>query len=249
MTPFLDVGPSAAPVPCSAVRRLLVAALAALALVPSAHAAAPPVAARSYLVVNASTGEVLATRNAHARVPIASITKLMTVLVALERARVGSRIVVDPQADAVGESTVNLQPGERLTLADLIKAALIQSANDAAYAIAAGVGHGNVDSFVAAMNAKAAQLKLRDTHFVRPDGLDAAGHYSSAWDVTQLARVAMRRPFVRATVRERTDVISGGRTLATWNDLLGTFPGLSASRPDIRATPAGARSPRRAATA
>jgi serine-type D-Ala-D-Ala carboxypeptidase (penicillin-binding protein 5/6) len=205
---------------------LFVVAFAALALVPAAHAGAPPVVARSYLVVNAATGEVIASRDARACVPIASITKLMTVLVALERARTGSQIVVDPQADAVGESTVNLQPGERLPLSDLIKAALIQSANDAAYAIAAGVGRGNVPSFVAAMNAKAAQLGLSDTHFVRPDGLDAAGHYSSAWDVTTLARAAMRRPFVRSVVRERTDVIAGGRELATWNDLLGSFPGL-----------------------
>jgi D-alanyl-D-alanine carboxypeptidase (penicillin-binding protein 5/6) len=208
------------------VRRLLVVAVAALVLVEPALPAPPPVAARSYLVVNASTGEVLASRDAHARVPIASITKLMTVLVALERARVGSSVVVDPQADVVGESTVRLRAGERLSLGDLIKAALIQSANDAAYAIAAGLSRGNVGSFVAAMNAKATQLDLGDTHFVRPDGLDVAGHYSSAWDVTRLARAAMRRPFVREVVRRRTDEIAGGRRLETWNDLLGSFPGL-----------------------
>jgi len=205
---------------------LLVVAVAALVLVPSALAEPPAVTARSYLVLDARTGEVLASRDAHARVPIASITKLMTVLVALERAHVDRDVVVSRQADVVGESTVNLSAGERLSLGDLIKAALIQSANDAAYAIAAGISRGSVGSFVAAMNAKATRLGLRDTHFVRPDGLDTSGHYSSAWDVTRLARVAMRKPFVREVVRRRTDVIAGGRRLQTWNDLLGSFPGL-----------------------
>jgi serine-type D-Ala-D-Ala carboxypeptidase (penicillin-binding protein 5/6) len=208
------------------VRRLLLVALAALALAQPAVAAPPEVVARSYLVVNGATGEVLAARDAHARVPIASITKLMTVLVALDRARPATPIVVDPQANIVGESSVQLRAGERLSLGDLFKAALIQSANDAAYAIAAGLSRGDVATFVGAMNVKAARLGLRDTHYVRPDGLDAAGHYSSASDVTRLARIAMRKPFVREVVRHRTDVIAGGRRLDTWNDLLGSFPGL-----------------------
>jgi len=208
------------------VRRLLLVAFAALAFAQPALAAPPAVVARSYLVVNAATGEVLAAQDAHERVPIASITKLMTVLVALDRARVSAPIVVDPRANVVGESSVNLRAGERLSLGDLVKAALIQSANDAAYAIAAGLSNGDVGAFVAAMNAKAARFGLRDTHFVRPDGLDAFGHYSSAWDVTRLARIAMRKPYVREIVRRRTDVIAGGRRLDTWNDLLGSFPGL-----------------------
>ena len=74
------------------------------------------------------------------------------------------------------------------------------------------------------MNEKARQLGLDDTHFVRPDGLDAAGHVSSAADVTKLARIVMRIPFVRATVREQTATIAGGRTLHTWDDLLTQFP-------------------------
>jgi D-alanyl-D-alanine carboxypeptidase (penicillin-binding protein 5/6) len=77
------------------------------------------------------------------------------------------------------------------------------------------------------MNARAKQLGLRDTHFVRPDGLDIAGHVSSARDVALLARVAMHKPIVRELVRERTDTIEGGRfVVRTWNDLLGVFPGL-----------------------
>ena len=76
------------------------------------------------------------------------------------------------------------------------------------------------------MNAKAQELGLTDSHFVRPDGLDAPGAYSSARDVTRLALAAMRIPFVRETVAEREDTIEGGRALHTWNDLLGVFPGV-----------------------
>ena len=109
-------------------------------------------------------------------------------------------VEVDPRAAAVGESTVGLRGGERLTVRDLIKAALIQSANDAADALALSVAP-DFTAFAALMNAKAAALGLHDTHFVRPDGLDAPGHVSSAADVTKLARVVMRTRFVRETVR------------------------------------------------
>jgi D-alanyl-D-alanine carboxypeptidase len=201
--------------------------LAALAVASPALAAGPPrVDAGSYVVVNGKTGEVLAKRNAHARVPIASITKLMTVLVALEHVKLTDVVSVQPSAAGVGESSIDLRAGEHLTVRDLIKAALIQSANDAAYALAAYAGGGDVNAFVREMNDKARALRLRDTHFVRPDGLDAPNEHSSAADVTRLARVAMRNPEIRDIVRERSDTIAGGRTLHTWNDLLGAFRGL-----------------------
>jgi D-alanyl-D-alanine carboxypeptidase (penicillin-binding protein 5/6) len=76
------------------------------------------------------------------------------------------------------------------------------------------------------MNQRARQLGLRDTHYVRPDGLDAPGHVSSAHDVTLLARMLMHRPLVRQIVKQRSASIAGGRTLHTWNDLLSSYPGL-----------------------
>ena len=182
--------------------------------------------ARAYLVVNPASGEVLAQKRAWARVPIASITKLMTVLVALDHAKWEDVVRVQKEAAAVGESTITLRLGERITVGDLIKGALIQSANDAADALADFVGHGDTGAFIKLMNAKASQLGLSRTHFARPDGLDARGHYSSAFDVTRLAEAAMRIPRIRAVVRERTASISGGRRLHTWNDLLGVFGGL-----------------------
>jgi D-alanyl-D-alanine carboxypeptidase (penicillin-binding protein 5/6) len=202
------------------------AALAALAFTTSAQGGAPGVYARAFLVENPASGEVLAQHAAWSRVPIASITKLMTVIVALEHSKWNDVVRVQSAAARVGESTVNLRAGERMTVGDLVKAALIQSANDAADALADYVGKGNQSAFVATMNAKAKELGLDRTHFARPDGLDAPAHYSTARDVTTLARVAMSVPQIRATVRMRTGTIAGGRRLHTWNDLLGVFRGL-----------------------
>jgi D-alanyl-D-alanine carboxypeptidase (penicillin-binding protein 5/6) len=188
------------------------------------QAGAPQVVGQAYLVQNGTTGEILARSRDRERLPIASITKLMTVLVALQHARLDDQVTVSRSAAAVGGSTIYLRAGEQLTVRDLVQGALIQSANDAAVALAEHVG-GSQAAFVEMMNAEAARLRLRDTRFVNPNGLDAAGHYSSARDVTRLARIAMKNPVIRAVVAQPTATIAGGRTLHTWNDLLGRFPG------------------------
>jgi D-alanyl-D-alanine carboxypeptidase (penicillin-binding protein 5/6) len=204
---------------------LLLAVAAALALAVAGSAAPPLVRAEAYVVQNASTGEVLASLDAREQLPVASITKLMTALVTLERAELDELVTVSKRAAAIGESSIDLDVGERLTVADLLRAALIQSANDAANALAAHVGDGSIARFVQLMNAKARVLGLTDTHFVNPDGLDARGHVSSARDVTKLARVAMQQPFIRETVRI-VETRVAGRRLVNWNDLLSTFPRL-----------------------
>ena len=208
------------------IRAVALAAALAAALASAASAAPPRVDARAYEVVNAATGEVLASRNARARLPMASITKLMTVLVALDRAELNDVVTVDRDAVGVTGSGVRLRAGERITVRDLVAAAMIQSANDAAVALAAHVAGGDEDAFVALMNRAAVELGLDDTHFVRPDGLDAAGHFSSARDLTRLARIAMHEPVIRKLAVTRNTTIAGGRSLHTWNDLLGSFPGL-----------------------
>ena len=203
----------------------LLALAATLALAVVAAAAPPSVDAEAYFVQNSGTGEVLAAQDERERLPMASITKLMTAIVALEHASLDDVATVSRRTASIGESTINLVPGERVTLRDLLRAALIQSANDAANAIAAFVGRGSVGSFVELMNVRARQLGLADTHFANPDGLDAPGHYSSAGDVTKLARVAMNKPFIRETVRLVT-ATAAGRPLRSWNDLLSSFPNL-----------------------
>jgi D-alanyl-D-alanine carboxypeptidase (penicillin-binding protein 5/6) len=206
---------------------LAVVALAAAcaAAVPLRAAPPPAVDARAWLVENAATGEVLAQHSDRYRTPIASITKLMTVIVALEHLKLGDVVHVDPRAAAVGQETIYLEAGQTLTVGDLVKGALIQSANDAADALALATAP-SFAAFADLMNAKAKQLGLTDSHFVRPDGLDAPGEYSSARDVTRLALVAMKLAPVRAAVDMPTATIADGRSLHTWNDLLGVFPGV-----------------------
>jgi serine-type D-Ala-D-Ala carboxypeptidase (penicillin-binding protein 5/6) len=207
-------------------RVLLLALLGAFALAAPAAAAPPTVSARAFIVENGATGEPIGARAARQRLPMASITKLMTVLLTLEHARLRDRVTIVRGSTGASGSSIYLRAGERLTVRDLVEAALIQSANDAALALADHVGHGYRARFVRMMNRRARELGLRDTHFVRPDGLDAPGHVSSARDLTQLGRIVMNKPFVRRTVRLRRATIAGGRRLSTWNDLLATFPGV-----------------------
>jgi serine-type D-Ala-D-Ala carboxypeptidase (penicillin-binding protein 5/6) len=212
--------------PVAPVLRRFVVALAVLAFCAPAAAATPDVDARAYIVVNGTTNEVLLAHGAHDRLPIASITKLMTALLTVEQRRPNELVTVAPAASGVGGSTIRLRSGERLRVRDLLAGALIQSANDAAVALAVDGGDGSESSFVASMNRRAQALGLHDTRFSGPDGLDVAGNYSSAWDVTQLGLTAMREPLIRRLVRRESATIPGGRTLRTWNDLLGEVPGV-----------------------
>jgi serine-type D-Ala-D-Ala carboxypeptidase (penicillin-binding protein 5/6) len=210
------------------MRRVAALAVALAALTAGTARAAgpavpPPVDAKAFLVIDAGTGSVLASSNAHERVQIASLTKLMTVLLTFQHHKLSDVVTVDPRAAAVGQSSAYLVAGEQLTVHDLLEAALIQSANDAADALALSIAP-SFPAFAKLMNREAAKLGLRDTHYVRPDGLDAPGEYSSAADVTKLARILMRRPFFRATVARETATIAGGEVLHTWNDLLGVVP-------------------------
>ncbi|MGZ4256828.1 MAG: D-alanyl-D-alanine carboxypeptidase family protein [Gaiellaceae bacterium] len=206
--------------------RLLAPAIVALALVPPVLGAPPQVTGRAWLVENGATGQVLLAHNAYRAVPIASLTKLMTVLLTLEHTKPNDVVTVSRDATEAQDSTVTFRAGERLTVRELLEAALIASANDAADALASYVGGGSQARFVAMMNARARQLGLRESHFVRPDGLDAPGHLSSAHDVTYLARLVMHHAIVRQIVRMRVATISDGHVLRTWNDLLYSYPGI-----------------------
>ena len=207
------------------MRRVAAAAAAGWCLAGAATAAPPQPEARAWLVENPTTGVVLASHAASAEVPIASITKLMTVLVVLDHHTLTDVIRVDRRVTKVGQESVGLREGEMFTVRDLLKATLIQSANDAADALALSVAP-DYGAFSFLMNTKARELGLTESHFVRPDGLDAPGEYSSARDATKLARAAMRIPVVRDLVSETADSIPGGRELHTWNDLLGVVPGV-----------------------
>jgi D-alanyl-D-alanine carboxypeptidase (penicillin-binding protein 5/6) len=200
--------------------------LAAGAATATASVPPPRPDARAWLVMNPATGEVLLSHDARERVPIASITKLMTLIVALQHLKLDQVVRVDSRAAAVGQESIYLEAGQEITVADLVKGAMIQSANDAADALALATAP-SFEDFAVLMNAEARKLGLTDSHFVRPDGLDAPGEYSSARDVTRMALVAMKIPSVRAAVDEVSDTIEDGtRELHTWDDLLGVVPGV-----------------------
>ncbi|MDQ3085986.1 MAG: D-alanyl-D-alanine carboxypeptidase [Actinomycetota bacterium] len=204
------------------------AALAALAAPAQAStgAAEPPTlpAAAWYLV--GEDGAVLAQQSSrHARA-IASITKLMTAIVALEEARPSDLVQVSSLAAGVGGSTVYLRAGEELTVGELVRAMLIPSANDAATALALHVGNGSTARFVSLMNAKARELGLVDTTFVNAHGLDEPGHLSSARDTTLLVRYALGVSSIRDALGRSSFSLSGGQEFPTTDDLLASWPPL-----------------------
>jgi serine-type D-Ala-D-Ala carboxypeptidase (penicillin-binding protein 5/6) len=189
----------------------------------------PQVAAAAWYLVG-EDGAVLARSHATEPRAIASITKLMTAVVTLEHVRLSDVVRVSPRAAGIGESTVYLLPGDELTVADLLRATLIPSANDAAEALALHVGAGSVDRFVGLMNEKAEALGLADTHFENPHGLDEVGHASSARDVTTLLRYALGIPFIRAALQRSTFTLPGGQTFPSTDDLLQSWPPLDAGK-------------------
>ncbi|HXG75325.1 MAG TPA: serine hydrolase [Gaiellaceae bacterium] len=212
-------------------RGLLATVAAVLALVASAagRAAAPELPAAAWYL-SGEDGAVLAARNAAERRAPASITKLMTAIVTLERASLEEPVTVPRRAAAVGGATVFLRAGETLTVRELLRGLLVPSANDAALALALHVGRGSLERFVALMNAKAAELGLRDTRFRNPHGLDAPGHVSSARDATRLLRYALGVPFLRDALSSSAVVLPGGRELPTTDDLLRTWAPLVAGK-------------------
>jgi serine-type D-Ala-D-Ala carboxypeptidase (penicillin-binding protein 5/6) len=185
----------------------------------------PTVAAAAWYVVG-EDGAVVAAHDARVPRPMASITKLMTAIVTLERVRLDDVVSVDPRAASIGESTAFLRAGERFSVADLLRGTLVHSANDAAEALALSVGKGSESRFVAMMNAKAKALGLTDTHYVNPYGLDARGHVSSARDSTLLIRYALGIPFVRETLRQEQVALPGDGVFPTTDDLLASWPPL-----------------------
>jgi D-alanyl-D-alanine carboxypeptidase (penicillin-binding protein 5/6) len=208
---------------------VLVLVAGVVAAFASVAAGSPPVAAKAYFVQSGVDGTVLAQRASAEPRAIASITKLMTVIVALQHLKLDDVVTVPRLATRVGEAAVPLRTGERITVRELVEAALIPSANDAATTLAYAAGGGSVARFVSWMNDEAALLGLHETHFVTPHGLDRPGHVSSARDVVALLRTALEDPVIRRiAATERADV--AGRDLDTTDDLLASFPALVAGK-------------------
>jgi len=186
-------------------------------------AARPSVKASALYLVELKSGRVLLEKDAAKRLPPASLTKIMTALVALDAAPLQEVVKIDRRA-LVHHSSYKFRPGEKFLLRDLVTAMLVASANDACEAVAFHVG-GDTDRFVAMMNQRARSLGLEDTHFANPCGFDAPGHYSTAADLAKLTDKALQAPdfsmMVRTVVREISSV-DGKRQLSlhSTNELL-----------------------------
>lgn len=197
--------------------------------------APPPIQARAAFLVDMQTGKVLYEKNPDQRLAMASTTKITTAVVALQHARLDSLVRVSHRAATIGESTMVLQEGERLTVRQLLYGLLLNSANDAAITLAEHVA-GNEPRFVAMMNELARLLHMHNTHYVTSHGLDAPGHYSSARDLAAIAIYAMRDPTFRRIVSTISYHIPATRHnsehwLASINRVMYWFPGVDGVKP------------------
>lgn len=162
----------------------------------------PNVSADAAVVIEAETGDILYDKQAFKRRPPASTTKIMTAILGLELGEPGEVVNVSPKAAAVGESTIHLDPGEKIILYELIRGALIKSGNDACVAIAEHIA-GSEEEFLRLMNKKALLLGAKDTHFANTNGLPQKDHYSTAYDLALIARYGMQLSMFSGITRQK----------------------------------------------
>jgi len=188
-----------------------------------------PVTAKSALLADAETGEILWQRNPDLRCYPASLTKIMTAVLVLERGNLEDWVTVPKEAAFTGESSMALKEGERVQLKDLLNAILVRSANDACVAAAIHLA-GSVEKFVEWMNEKAKELGMTNTHFVNPHGLHHPQHFTTARDLLTLTRYALQNPTFRSIVSQREIIVaptnkSALRRYRNRNKLLELYPG------------------------
>ena len=178
-------------------------------------------------MIDARTGAILYERGGHDRLPPASLTKMATALVAMERGALDESIVASERTLSEPQ-VIGMEPGDTLPLREALYGLLLTSANDAALAIAETLGGGSIERFVGWMNALARSLELPDTHFENPNGLDTSvSHYSSALDMARLARSLLAQTTLRQMVAEPRHLYQGPPLWAfrNINPFLGSYPG------------------------
>lgn len=171
------------------------------------QAAAPRISAGAAVLMDVTTGQLYFTKNAARRAEPASLTKLMTAVVAVENGRLDDVVTITGRSSSVEEgSIIDLRKGEKITLEELLKAALVTSANDSTVAIAEHVG-GSHDRFVHMMNAKAAALGMFGTRYINTNGYHHPNHYTTAFDLAVLTRYALGIPKVNELVQTRETTV------------------------------------------
>jgi serine-type D-Ala-D-Ala carboxypeptidase (penicillin-binding protein 5/6) len=198
-------------------------------VVPPASVGPPAIGAEAAVVMVANTRRVLFGQNPNSIMYPASTTKMMTLLLALERGNLDSVVTVSSHAAACEESSLGLRPGDQITLRELLFGMMIVSGNDAAEAVAEHIA-GSVPAFVKLMNERADKMGLKNTHFSNPHGLpDPVNHYSTAYDLAQIAATGMQNPLFAKIVSTADYTVSfinrGPMRVSTTNRLLRTYPG------------------------
>ena len=210
---------------------ILMAALSVLALNGSALAERErdtvQIFAGGVMLMDACTHKVLYAKNAHEKLPMASTTKIMTAILAIETGKLDALVTVPKEAYGVEGSSMYLRLGEKISLRDLVYGLMLVSGNDAAVAIAINVG-GSIAGFAALMNEKAKELGAHNTHFVTPNGLHDAEHYTTAYDLALIASYAMQNETFReivGTTYYRTVTGEVTRTVKNKNKILWEYEG------------------------
>lgn len=186
--------------------------------------------AKSAILMEETTGKILYQKNPHEKLPLASVTKIMTMLLVMEQIESGTikmndTVTTSTHASSMGGSQIWLKEGETMTIHDLLKATAIASANDAAMTLAEHVG-GSEEGFVSMMNNKAAELGMNNTVFVNPTGLDADGHYSSAYDIALMSRALLSHQQIIEFTTVWMDSLRDGKTeLVNTNKLVRFYKG------------------------
>lgn len=192
-------------------------------------AADPAPNAKAAVLVDVASGRVLYQKNEDQQLPMASTTKIMTAITAIENASIDDIVTASINAQNTGGSSIYLQAGERLSLHDLLYGLMLQSGNDAAVAIAEHIG-GDIAGFAEMMNQKAAEIGALNTNFTNPHGLDSSNHYTTAKDLARITAYALKHPVFSKIVSTKQKKIpwwgrSYNRVLNNKNKLLWTLEG------------------------
>ena len=188
------------------------------------------ISAKSGVLIDQVNGTVLYEINAHEKIPPASITKIMTMLLVMEavdaqKVKLEDMVTTSANAASMGGTQIWLKENEQMSIHDLLKACAVASANDAAMALGEHIG-GNEEGFVAMMNNKAIELNMLDTTFMNPTGLDAEGHVSSAYDVALMSQALLSHPKITEYTSIWIDSLRDGKTeLVNTNKLIRFYDG------------------------
>lgn len=186
--------------------------------------------AKSAILIDVTSGTVLYEKEAHKVMPPASITKIMTLILVMEAIENGKisledEVCVSEHAASMGGSQIWLEPNEKMTVNDLLKATCVASANDAAVALGEYVA-GSEDAFVSMMNDRAAELGMKDTTFINATGLDAEGHLTTAYDISLMSRALIRHDLIKKYSTIWMDSLRDGKTeLVNTNRLVRFYDG------------------------